>query len=119
GIALRRLVADPLLEGVGAILFDEIHERSVDADLCLSLARQIQREIRPDLRLIAMSATLDLDALQTFLGAQVVRSEGRAFPVTLRYIGRPDDRPVSAQVADGVRRALETEGGDVLAFLPG
>ena len=106
GIAVRRLVGDPLLEGVGAVVLDEIHERSLDVDLALALCRQVQREVRPDLRIVAMSATLDTDRLAAWLDARVIRSEGRAFPVAMHHLPRPDDRPVERQVADGVRPVM-------------
>lgn len=118
GLLLRRLVANPFLEGVGVVILDEVHERSLDGDLCLAMARQAA-SVRDDLRIVAMSATLDAGPLAAFLEADVVRSEGRTYPVDVRHLPRPDDRRVEDQVADGVRRALRETDGDVLAFLPG
>lgn len=118
GILLRRLVADPFLDGVGAVVFDEVHERALDLDLGLALVREL-REERGDLGLIAMSATLDGERLAAWLGAPRITSEGRAFPVELRYRNRPDDRRIEDQVADGVRELFGDIDGDLLAFLPG
>ncbi len=120
GLLLRWLERDPFLDGVGALVFDEFHERALTADLALALARQVQREARPDLRLLAMSATLDTGPLADFLGgAPVVRSAGRLHPVEIRRLERADDRPLAAQVASAVRRALAETPGDLLVFLPG
>jgi ATP-dependent helicase HrpB len=120
GLLVRRLVADPFLEGVGVLVFDEFHERSLDTDLALALARRVQLEARPDLRLVVMSATLDAEEVARWLGgAPIVTSAGRLHPVTVEYLERDDDRPLAAQVAGGVGRALERSPGDVLAFLPG
>jgi len=120
GIVVRWLQRDPFLEGVAALVFDEFHERALAADLALALARQVQRDARPDLALLAMSATLDTTPLAAFLGdAPVVASEGRLHPVETRRLERPDDRPLAAQVASAVRRALAEIEGDVLVFLPG
>ena len=120
GLLVRRLVDDPLLEGVGVLVFDEFHERNVDTDLALALARRVQLEARPELRLVIMSATIDTGEIARWLGdAPVVESEGRLHPVTVEHIERDDDRPLHVQVAQGVGRALERTSGDVLAFLPG
>jgi ATP-dependent helicase HrpB len=133
GILLQRLQADPLLEGVGAIVFDEFHERSVAADLTLAMARQVQREVRPDLALVAMSATLDPGPLAAFLGdCQILESHGRLFPVEIRYRERPapdpagrprgGPGPLAAAVRDAVAEALDDPAagdGDLLVFLPG
>ncbi len=120
GILVRWLQRDPFLEGVGALVFDEFHERALAADLALALARQVQRDARPDLALLAMSATLDTAPLAAYLGeAPVVASAGRLHPVEIRLAERPDDRPLAPRVAAAVRRALAETGGDVLVFLPG
>ena len=124
GILVQRLQADPFLEGIGAVVFDEIHERALTADLALAMARKVQREVRPDLKLLAMSATLDATQLAEYLGTvgqpcPVVRSEGRLFPVRIEYDARPDDRPLPNRVSMAVRRALAESEGDVLVFLPG
>jgi ATP-dependent helicase HrpB len=120
GILVQRLQADPFLEGVGAVIFDELHERGLQTDLSLAMARRVQREVRPDLKLVAMSATLDPGPVAAFLGGcPTIESRGRLHPVDILYLDRPDDRPLPAQIAAGVRRVLATTPGDVLAFLPG
>jgi ATP-dependent helicase HrpB len=120
GILVQMLQADPFLDGVGALVFDEVHERSLFTDLALAMARRVQREARPELRLLAMSATLEAVPLAAFLGdCPVVESAGRLFPVEVAYLERPDERPLAAQIAAGVRRALAAIEGDVLVFLPG
>ncbi|HSS75208.1 MAG TPA: ATP-dependent helicase HrpB, partial [Thermoanaerobaculia bacterium] len=120
GILVQRLQADPFLEGVGVVIFDELHERSLATDLSLAMARRVQREVRPDLRLLAMSATLDPGPIASFLGnAPTLESRGRLFPVDIRYSERPDDRPLPARIAAGVRKVLGETAGDVLVFLPG
>jgi ATP-dependent helicase HrpB len=120
GILTRRLQHDPELPGVGVVIFDEIHERNLPTDLGLALALDVTRTIRPDLRLLAMSATPDTAALVAALGsATVIESQGRAFPVDLRW--RPVDRRarIEQAAADTVRVAIREETGDVLVFLPG
>jgi ATP-dependent helicase HrpB len=120
GILVQRLQADPFLEGVGVVIFDEFHERNLQTDLSLAMARRVQREVRPDLKLLAMSATLDPGPVAAFLGgAPVLESRGRLHPVEILYIDRPDDRPLPAQAASGVRRLLDATPGDLLVFLPG
>jgi ATP-dependent helicase HrpB len=121
GLLLRRLIADPMLDGIAAIAFDEVHERSLDLDLALALARDAQQMVRPDLRLIAMSATTDGAAFATLLEADLVESEGRAFPVDIRQARRdiPSLRELPDATARAVIEALATEAGDILAFLPG
>jgi ATP-dependent helicase HrpB len=120
GILVQRLQADPFLEDVGVLIFDELHERSLQTDLALAMARRVQREVRPDLKLVAMSATLDPGPVAAFLGgARTIESQGRLHPVDILYLDRPDDRPLPAQIAAGVRRVLAATPGDVLAFLPG
>ena len=120
GIFTRLVIDDPSLEGVAAVLFDEFHERSLDADLGLALARDSQQGLRPDLKLLVMSATLDGARVAALLGdAPAVESEGRAFPVETRYLGRDSRAPVERQVADAIERALRAETGSLLVFLPG
>lgn len=120
GVLVRRILSDPELADVAAILFDEFHERSLDADLGLVLALDVQKSLRPDLRLLPMSATLDDVRLAALLGdAPTVRSEGRMFPVETHYLGRPGERRLEDAVAGAVRRALAQEQGGVLVFLPG
>jgi ATP-dependent helicase HrpB len=119
GVFTRLILDDPMLEGVAAVLFDEFHERSLDADLGLALARDVQQALREDLRLVVMSATIDGARVAKLLGdAPVVASEGRAFPVETRYLGR-DPRPIEPQMADAIARAVRAEAGSVLGFLPG
>ena len=119
GIFTRMIVDDPMLAGVGAVLFDEFHERSLDADLGLALARDAQQGLREDLKILVMSATIDGARVGALLGgAPVIESQGRIFPVETRYIGR-DARPIEPQVADTIMRATRAERGSVLAFLPG
>jgi ATP-dependent helicase HrpB len=120
GVFTRLILDDPSLESIAAVLFDEFHERSLDADLGLALARDAQQGLRQDLRLLVMSATLDGARVAALLGnAPVVESEGRAFPVETRYLGRDPRTPIERQVADAVERALSAETGSLLVFLPG
>jgi ATP-dependent helicase HrpB len=119
GIFTRLILDDPMLDGVGAVIFDEFHERSLDADLGLALARDVQQGLREDLRILVMSATIDGARIAALLGdAPVIASEGRAFPVETRYAGR-DARPIEPQVADTIIRAMRADAGSLLAFLPG
>jgi len=120
GIFSRQILDAPELHGVAAVLFDEFHERSLDADLGLALARDAQTGLREDLRILVMSATLDGARVAKLLGeAPLVASEGRAFPVETRYLGRKADAPVERQMADAITTALRADPGSVLAFLPG
>ena len=120
GVFTRMILDDPELSGIGAVLFDEFHERSLDADLGLALALDCQCGLRDDLRILPMSATLDGARVAQLLGnAPVIASEGRAFPVETRYLGRDDNARIEDQMADAVMRALRTESGSILAFLPG
>lgn len=120
GIFSRQILDDPELNGVAAVLFDEFHERSLDADLGLALARDAQTGLREDLRILVMSATLDGARVGKLLGdAPVIASEGRAFPVETRYLGRKADAPLERQLADAIATALRADPGSVLAFLPG
>ena len=119
GIFTRLVLDDPMLDGVAAVLFDEFHERSLDADLGLALGRDAQQGLREDLRLLVMSATIDAARIAGLLGgAPVIESQGRAFPVETRYIGR-DQRPIEPQMADTIIRAMRADAGSLLAFLPG
>jgi ATP-dependent helicase HrpB len=120
GIFSRQILDDPELSGIGAVLFDEFHERSLDADLGLALGRDAQTGLREDLRILVMSATLDGARVAKLLGeAPVIASEGRAFPVETRYLGRKADAPLERQMADAIATALRADPGSVLAFLPG
>jgi len=124
GVFTGLILDDPSLEGIAAVLFDEFHERSLDADLGLALARDAQQGLREDLRLLVMSATIDgariAKALSDKTGdVPLIASEGRAFAVETRYLGRDGAKPIEPQVADAVLRALRAETGSILAFLPG
>ena len=120
GVFTRMILADPELAGVGCVIFDEFHERSLDADLGLALARDAQGVLREDLRLLVMSATLDGAAVARLLGeAPVVESQGRAYPVETHYLGRDDRLRLEDQVVRAVERALAEESGSILVFLPG
>ncbi len=120
GVLTRMLLDDPTLEHVGAVLFDEFHERSLHADVGLALCLQTQELLRPDLRILVMSATLDGVAVSRLLGgAPVIASEGRRFPVEIRHRGRRADMRVEDAAASVVREALAADEGSVLVFLPG
>ncbi|PJG47502.1 ATP-dependent helicase HrpB [Sphingobium sp. LB126] len=121
GIFVRRIQDDPELSGVSAVLFDEVHERSLDSDFGLALALDAQGALRPDLRIIPMSATLDGARFAALLdGAPVVESEGRIQPLELRHVGRAAEKRIEDEMAATIRRALGEEAeGDLLAFLPG
>lgn len=120
GVFTRMILDDPGLEGVGAVLFDEFHERSLDADLGLALARETQGLLREDLRLLVMSATLDVVGVSRLLdGAPVIEAEGRAWPVETRYLGRNPSEWFEEAVARACLTALGEETGSVLVFLPG
>ena len=120
GIFTRMLVADPELPGVAAVLFDEVHERSLESDVALALALEAREALRPDLRLVLMSATLDGAAYQAIVPGLVrIASEGRMFSVELRHIGRDASARIEDAMASAIRAALADEPGSVLAFLPG
>jgi len=122
GLLVRRLQSDPGLEGVAAVLFDEAHERNLDTDLALAFCLDLQRALRPELRLLAMSATLEAQGFSSLLGdAPVIESLGRAFPVSIQYRTRElkEHRELPEAMASAIREALRAHPGDVLAFLPG
>ncbi len=120
GVFTRMILQDPTLQGIGAILFDEFHERALDADLGLALAMDAQAGLRPDLRLLVMSATLDGAKIAQLLDdCPVIESVGRMHPVLTRYVGRDVRAPVEEQMVAAVRRALRDETGSILCFLPG
>ena len=120
GILTRMLQADPELAGIGLVIFDEFHERSLNADLGLALCLESRAALRDDLRLLVMSATLDGGPVARLMGgAPLVTSEGRAHPVETRFLARPDPRRFADGAAAAVARALAEETGDVLVFLPG
>ena len=119
GVFTRMILDDPELKGVAAVLFDEFHERSLDADLGLALALDTRAALRPDLKILVMSATLEAARVAKLLGdAPVVMSEGRAFPVETRYAGRRGQR-IEDDIVDTIRRAVAHETGSILVFLPG
>ena len=120
GILTRMLQHDNSLEGVGLVIFDEFHERSLHADLALALCRESQQVLRDDLRILIMSATLDGEKLSAILNnAPVLTSQGRQHPITLHYIPQENNVLIHIQVAKAIRKALSQHDGDVLAFLPG
>ena len=120
GILTRMLQQDNSLEGVGLVIFDEFHERSLHGDLALALCRDIQQVLREDLKILIMSATLDGQLLSSLLGnAPIVTSQGRQYPISYNYLPQDNDTPLPLQMARGIRKALEKEEGDILAFFPG
>ena len=120
GIFVNQIQADPDLPGVSAVLFDEVHERSLDSDFGMALALDAQVALRPDLRLIAMSATLDAGRFAELMGgAPLIESQGRAFPIEQRHVGRSPEKRIDEEMAAVIRCALRDEPGGVLAFLPG
>ncbi len=119
GIFRNRIQADPDLPGVSAVLFDEVHERSLDSDFGMALALDVQNSLRPDLRLVAMSATLDGARFAALMDAPMIESEGRAHPLTVHHVGRRAELRIEDDVASVIRAALAEESGDILVFLPG
>ena len=120
GVFTRMILDDPTLDGIGAVLFDEFHERSLDADLGLALALDAQASVREDLRLLVMSATLAGEAVASLLGgAPVVSSDGQSFPVETRYLGKDPSARLEDRMAEAIQRALRADTGSILAFLPG
>ena len=120
-IFVNRLVDDPELSGVCAVLFDEAHERHLDSDLGLALALESRSVLREDLRVLVMSATIDGARFAKLLGesAQVIESEGRSYPLDVRWLGSAPDKPMQDAMSDAIRTAWREEKGDILAFLPG
>ncbi len=120
GVLTRKLIADPELSGVACVIFDEFHERSLQADTGLALCLEVQQNFRPDLDILIMSATLDATELSRQLECQVVCAEGRSFPVEMRYLPcAPHKQDLLAHTASVIRRALAEETGSILVFLPG
>ena len=120
GILLRRLQDDPFLESVSVVIFDEFHERRLDSDVSLAMVRRVQQTVRPELRIIVMSATLDPAPIAKYLGdCPIIESEGRLHPVRISYQQRPDRTPVPELAASGIESVLPQTEGHVLAFLPG
>lgn len=123
-VLTRRLVRDPELRGVSAVLLDEFHERNLHGDVALAWLRRLRETTRPDLLVVVMSATLDAAPAAAFLGCPSLRSEGRSFPVEIEHEPKDDDRPLASKVASAVRTLLgrgldASKGGHVLVFLPG
>lgn len=120
GVLLRRLQTDPFLDGVGAVVFDEFHERNLLSDLALGMVQRVRETVRPDLRVVVMSATLDPGPIADYLGgAEVVESAGRMFPVEVEYATPRDRRPAADLAVWGIERVVPRTQGDVLVFLPG
>ena len=120
GVLLRMLHDNPFLDGIAGVVFDEFHERGLEADLALGMVKLIRENVRPDLLAVVMSATIDAAPVAAYLGGcPVIESEGRTFPVDVRYRPRRADTPIAEAVAAAVRDALDDTAGDVLAFLPG
>jgi len=121
GLLLRRLLADPILDTAAVVILDEIHERSLDSDLALALLRDLQRNLRPELRLIAMSATPDTDRLAALLDAAILTSDSRPHDVAIVHAPRdlPTPRDLPPAMAAAIRAAFAAHRGDILAFLPG
>lgn len=122
GIFRNKIIEDPTLEGISAVLFDEVHERSLDSDFGLALALEAQDAFRPDLRLIAMSATLDGDRFTSIMrNAPLFQSEGKSFPLNIHYMGRMIERTIEEDIAANLRKILidDRYSGDILIFLPG
>lgn len=120
GIFRNRIISDPELVGVSAVLFDEVHERSVDSDFGLALALEAQAAFRPDLRLLAMSATLDGARFSQLMDdAPVLESEGKRWPLDYLYVGRRTEQTIEIDIVRSVRQALLEQQGDLLVFLPG
>ncbi len=121
GILLRWLQDDPMLQDVGIILFDEFHERNLLSDVALALAKQLQKTRRPDLKIAVMSATLDAEPVAKYLdGCPILVSEGKTFPVDIRYLSCNDERPITEQAADQVAAIVNSgDPGDILVFMPG
>ena len=120
GIFRNRIISDPELVGVSAVLFDEVHERSIDSDFGLALALEAQAAFRPDLRLLAMSATLDGARFSKLMDdAPVLESEGKRWPLEYLYVGRRTEQTIEIDIVRTVRQALSEQQGDLLVFLPG
>ncbi|MCA9064267.1 MAG: ATP-dependent RNA helicase, partial [Planctomycetaceae bacterium] len=120
GILLRRLLDDPFLEGISAVVFDEFHERRLDSDVALAMTRRVQQSVRPDLRIVVMSATIAAQPIAEWLGnCSVIESEGRRFPVRIEYQSTGPRDPISRIAMQGVRSVIDRTDGDVLVFLPG
>lgn len=119
GILTRMIHDDNELKAIGMVIFDEFHERSIHADVAMALSRETQQILRPDLRIFVMSATIDMPLLAEMLNASVVESEGRMFPVEVKYVGDADERMIAEQAVHVIEKAVSENDGDTLVFLPG
>lgn len=120
GIFLRQLQDDPLLSDKAAVIFDEFHERSVDSDLALAMVRQVCQTVRPDLRVVVMSATLDTGQISRFLaGCPVIECPGRTYPVSIQFLASPAKQNIEQLIVSGIKQILPEADGHILAFLPG
>ncbi|WP_242929168.1 ATP-dependent helicase HrpB [Pontibacter vulgaris] len=119
GILTRMIHSDRSLTGIGIVIFDEFHERSIHADVAMALSREAQHTLRPDLRIMVMSATLDMPQLTSLLKAPVAQSMGRQYPIETIYTGDADDRMLPEMTAKVVQQAAQEQEGDILVFLPG
>lgn len=120
GILLRRLQDDPMIENIAVVIFDEFHERSVDSDLALALTMQVRQELRPDLRIVVMSATLEPAPIAQYLGGcPAVECPGRTFPITIDYLQYSSNATIDRLAADGVKQMITKAAGNILVFLPG
>jgi ATP-dependent helicase HrpB len=120
GVFVRMILEDPELTGICAVIFDEFHERSLDADFGLALALDAQSALRPDLKIVVMSATLDVERVTRLMGqTEAVVSEGRSYPVEIRYRDRSGNERIEDAIASAILSALASEDGSILAFLPG
>ncbi|MEM9574635.1 MAG: DEAD/DEAH box helicase, partial [Pseudomonadota bacterium] len=120
GVFQRMISDDPALDGIGCVIFDEFHERSLDADFGLALVLDVKSALREDLRVLVMSATLDGAAVADLIGdTDVIESQGRMYPVDIRYNPRPANQSIEDAMAGAIRKALMEEEGSILAFLPG
>jgi len=120
GVFLRKLQDDPSIEDTAVVVFDEFHERSIDSDLALALTRQVQREIRPDLKIVVMSATLDSAPIKEYLDdCPAIECPGRTFPIEQQYLAHHSSQAIERLVQEGVERMLDKTEGDLLVFLPG
>ena len=120
GILLRRLQSDPFLDGIGVVVFDEFHERNLNCDLALGMVRRVQQTVRPDLKIVVMSATFDCQPIARFLSdCPVVESLGRLFPVDIQYLKFRERQPIQELAVAGIEQLLTKTSGDLLVFLPG
>jgi len=120
GIMLRTLADNPFLEGISVVVFDEFHERSLASDLALGMVRQVQQSVRPELKIIVMSATLAAEPIAAYLHhCPIVESSGRMFPVEVRYLSQLEKRPLPELIEEAAHAAISDSSGDCLVFLPG